>query len=282
MKRILIMACAALIATAGIAQTNASKQALEDSLSVQLGRMQGYGIIASSAAKSDFNKTEFISAFNNVMAMAEKNPSYVEGLSFALEALKQFNQMETKQGMNINKEKFIATFINVLNAGQKPSDAEAQKLSMDLTTTIMGLQQFATTANGEKGKAYIEQQMAKDKGFVKTASGLVYKMHAAGNGENFKAGDVVQLKYKGTHIDGKVFDESTETVEFPIDRLVPGFQEALKLMKPGSKLTAIIPGNLAYGDRGSQGVIEPNETLVFEIETFGVKAPEEKKAEEKK
>ena len=86
------------------------------------------------------------------------------------------------------------------------------------------------------------------------------------------------LKYKGMHIDGSVFDQSYKAVMFPVDetQLIKGFVDMLTNMKPGMKVTCIIPGKLAYGDRGNQN-IAPNETLVFEIETGNLATAADKK-----
>ena len=117
---------------------------------------------------------------------------------------------------------------------------------------------------------------AAEAGYKKTESGIVYKVITEGAGENFTDGQNVLTKYKGMHIDGKVFDESQEPVAFNTKGVIAGFAEILKLMKPGMKVEVIIPSELAYGADGSQNpmtgemTIEPNETLVFEMETVGV------------
>ena len=87
--------------------------------------------------------------------------------------------------------------------------------------------------------------------------------------------------YKGTHVDGNTFDQSKEPIAFAPNQVVPGFREALLMMRPGAKMIAVLPYNLAYGDRGAGGAIKPYETLVFEIETLGLEEtkPEEKGAE---
>ena len=76
--------------------------------------------------------------------------------------------------------------------------------------------------------------------------------------------------YKGTHVDGKTFDESKEPIAFSPNQVVPGFREALLMMRPGAKMIAVLPQNLAYGARGAGQDIKPFETLVFEIETLGI------------
>jgi FKBP-type peptidyl-prolyl cis-trans isomerase FklB len=83
----------------------------------------------------------------------------------------------------------------------------------------------------------------------------------------------VKAHYKGTHLDGKVFDSSYERKEpavFPLDRVIKGWTEALQLMKVGSKWELYIPGDIAYGAKGRMPKIEPNETLVFEVELLGI------------
>ena len=80
--------------------------------------------------------------------------------------------------------------------------------------------------------------------------------------------------YRGTLLDGREFDSSykrNEPTEFPVNRVIKGWTEALQLMKEGSKWMLYIPPHLAYGERGAGGLIGPNETLIFEIELLKVK-----------
>lgn len=124
--------------------------------------------------------------------------------------------------------------------------------------------------NKQEGEKYIAEQMKKDTAFVKTESGLCYKILESGEGNNFVPTDTVDVIYIGKHIDGSEFDSSKgETVNFPLQGVVAGFREVITLMKPGAKAIAIIPGHLGYGDKG-QGPIGPNETLVFELTTVGI------------
>ena len=124
--------------------------------------------------------------------------------------------------------------------------------------------------NKQEGEKYIAEQMKKDTAFIKTESGLCYKILEEGEGDNFKPADTVDVIYAGKHIDGTEFDSSKgETVPFPLQNVVAGFREVITLMKPGAKAIAIIPAHLGYGDKG-QGTIGPNETLVFELTTVGI------------
>ena len=108
------------------------------------------------------------------------------------------------------------------------------------------------------------------KGLKKTKSGLVYKIENPGEGNLFKASDVVKVVYTGKHISGEVFDSSNgNAVDFPLQGVVPGFREMITMMRPGAKAYCIIPGHLAYGPQGNPK-IAPNETLIFELETQGL------------
>jgi FKBP-type peptidyl-prolyl cis-trans isomerase FklB len=108
-------------------------------------------------------------------------------------------------------------------------------------------------------------------------SGLQYKVLVPGKGPQPKPTDTVSAHYKGTLTDGTEFDSSYNTgrpLTMPVMRLIPGWQEALTNMHVGDKWELYIPGNLAYGERGSLPKIGPNATLVFEMELLGIEAPQ--------
>lgn len=141
----------------------------------------------------------------------------------------------------------------------------------------------------EKVKAYEElgskllEENAKRKGVVTTKSGLQYEVLEKGKGPSPKESDIVKVNYEGKLPDGTVFDSSIkrgEPAEFPVNAVIPGWQEALKLMKVGEKVKLTIPSDLAYGASGFQNVIPPNSVLVFDVELLDIKKPEE--AQEKK
>ena len=126
--------------------------------------------------------------------------------------------------------------------------------------------------NREKGLKFLEDNKLKT-GIVSLPSGLQYKVIAAGDGALPKATDTVECHYKGTLIDGTVFDSSYQRgkpATFQVGGVIQGWIEALQMMKVGSKWELYIPSELAYGDRGAGALIKPGSTLVFEVELLGI------------
>ncbi len=114
----------------------------------------------------------------------------------------------------------------------------------------------------------------KKKGIVTTPSGLEYEVLKPGQGSNPQPGDTVTVNYRGTLLDGKEFDSSYkrgQPATFPVDRVIPGWQEALKLMKPGAKWRIFVPPQLAY-DLNSPPPIPPGSMLIFDVDLLGVEA----------
>lgn len=114
----------------------------------------------------------------------------------------------------------------------------------------------------------------KRKGVKTTKSGLQYEVLAKGKGASPKPTDLVTAHYHGTFPDGAVFDSSRggEPVEFPLDRVIPGWTEGVQLMKAGAKYKFYLPPGLAYGAEGIGEDIPPNQALVFEVELVSFRA----------
>ena len=133
---------------------------------------------------------------------------------------------------------------------------------------LIALQGAAFAADDPLAKA------AAEKGAVVTESGLVFLSLKDGTGPNPAVTDVVKVNYRGSFTDGREFDSSykrKEPAEFPVDRVIKGWTEALQLMPEGSKWMLYIPWNLAYGAQGRGGLIGPHETLVFEVELISIR-----------
>jgi FKBP-type peptidyl-prolyl cis-trans isomerase len=136
---------------------------------------------------------------------------------------------------------------------------------------------------GESRKASNKQWLAdnaKKTGVKSTASGLQYKVIAEGKGKSPKAEDQVSVNYKGTLLDGKVFDASEKhggPATFGVGQVIKGWTEALQLMKEGDKWELYIPAELAYGEQGPPG-IGSNQVLIFEVELLKILGNDEKPA----
>ena len=130
--------------------------------------------------------------------------------------------------------------------------------------------------NKEAGDAYLAANKAK-KGVIVTASGLQYEVVKEGTGAAPVAEDTVTVHYKGTTIDGKVFDDSNargEAATFGVTQVIPGWSEVLLLMKEGASYHVVIPPSLAYGEQGVPPMIEPNSVLVFDVDLISIEKAE--------
>jgi len=155
------------------------------------------------------------------------------------------------------------------------SGAKARLTDEELSTALAGLQQKVSEqrakeqqAASEKaaaaGKLYLATN-AKKPGVTTTASGLQYRVITPGTGKTPTASDTVTVNYKGTLVDGTEFDSSYkrgQPASFPVTGVIPGWTEALQLLKVGSKVELAIPPELAYGANGPLA----NQVLLFEVE----------------
>lgn len=185
----------------------------------------------------------------------------------------QFKQ----QGLDIQYDAFIQGIKDVLGGKELAiSEQEMQMIMMAFgkkaEAKMKEKQDAAGSVNTKEGTAFLAEN-AKKPGVKVLPSGLQYKVIKEGTGPKLKATDNFKALYKGSLIDGTVFDSSEkhggEPLDMPVNRVIPGWTEALQLMPIGSKWILYIPGDLAYGPRGGGALIGPNATLVFEIELLG-------------
>ncbi len=131
-------------------------------------------------------------------------------------------------------------------------------------------------AYGEKltaGTKELFEKAAKEKGAIKTKSGLIYVSLKDGTGAAPTGTDKVRVNYRGTLVDGTEFDSSYkrgQPAEFPLNGVIKCWTEGLQMMKPGGKARLYCPADLAYGERGT-GLIPPSAALVFDVELLEVK-----------
>jgi FKBP-type peptidyl-prolyl cis-trans isomerase len=142
-----------------------------------------------------------------------------------------------------------------------------------IRTLIVSTRTRIANANHAAARAFLARN-GKKKGVVTTPSGLEYEVLKAGQGDPPTASDTVTVNYRGSLLDGKVFDSSYkrgQPATFPVNRVIPGWQEALKMMKPGAKWRIFIPPQLGY-DLNSPPPIPPGSLLIFDVDLLGVHA----------
>ncbi len=189
--------------------------------------------------------------------------SYALGLSignnFKASGIKELNLEDFRKGLeDVLKE----------NKPQLSYD-EAKEVINDYFTN---LQEEKSKLNKEAGKEFLRINKEKS-GVVTLPSGLQYQILKEGNGPKPKVTDSVKCHYQGTLIDGREFDSSIKRGQpavFGLNQVISGWTEALQLMPTGSKWKLFLPSHLAYGDRQAGELIEPDSTLIFEVELLEI------------
>lgn len=185
-----------------------------------------------------------------------------------------------RQELEIDAKALAAGFVDSFSGKLALTEAEMKEaldaFRMEMMTKMQARQETDRKKNQQEGEAFLAAN-AKKEGVKVLPSGLQYKVLKSGSGKSPKATDTVKTHYHGTLIDGTVFDSSVERgepVSFPVNQVIPGWTEALQLMKEGDKWQLFIPANLAYGERAPGGKIGPNSTLVFDVELLSIEKGE--------
>ncbi len=193
-----------------------------------------------------------------------KAVSYCVGMSVAGSLMQQ-----NLQGIN---PEVMATAISDVFTG-KPSPFSPEQANQIIQKYLTEAVQQQFKANKEEGEKFLAENFKK-KGVETTLSGLQYEVIKAGKGKTPSATNQVKVHYHGTLIDGTVFDSSVERnspATFGVNQVIPGWTEALQLMKEGAKYRLYIPQELAYGENPHPGgPIQPFMTLIFDVELLEV------------
>ena len=170
----------------------------------------------------------------------------------------------------LNTEDFVQAVNDVIKGNQLAmSHKEAQAL---VTEYFNVLEERANDASIAEGEEFLKIN-GKKAGVVTTESGLQYQVLKTGEGKKPKATDKVRCHYRGSLINGKVFDSSydrNEPADFPLNQVIAGWTEALQLMSEGSMYRLFIPYHLGYGERGAGQMIPPYSTLIFGVDLIKV------------
>jgi len=257
------LAAAALLAGALLLSTGASPVQAQNAGATAAPAQSG------TAKKPAAKKAE--GATGAAGATSEKSQaSYAIGVSVGAELRRSGVVME-----DISSERVAAGLRDALG-GKTEMSQEYQQSIMAMLRKAHEQQAAVRAKEAEPNHAAAAAFLAengKKKDVVTTADGLEYKVLAPGSGEPPKPGDMVTVNYKGTLLNGTEFDSSAKhggPATFPSNGVIKGWQEALALMKPGSKYQLWIPPKLAY-DVESPPTIPPGSMLIFEVELLSIK-----------
>ncbi len=203
-------------------------------------------------------------ADTNELSTEKARVSYSLGVSYG----NGWNQ----QGVEVDYDVFVRGLKDSKAVGHTLMTEEQMRETLNKYRQDLAARQQETQRQlGETNKQKAEEYLAKNKsepGIVITDSGLQYKIVAEGTGSMPSSNALVTVNYKGTLLDGTEFDSSykrNQPWQTPVNRVIPGWTEALQKMKVGSKWQLFVPPALAYGERGRPG-IPPNSLLIFELE----------------
>ena len=220
-------------------------------------------------------------AASGTEASAIGTPAQQASYAMGVDIGRSLKQMKD-QGTDIDLKVFNEA-IQTMYDGKEPKMNEMQaqevmlKFLQEQQTKAQAKRLEDAKTNLEKGDAFLKENASKE-GVKTTASGLQYKVKTEGTGAAPKATDIVTVEYEGRLIDGTVFDSSKQNggqpVTFPVNQVIPGWSEAVQLMKEGGEATFFIPAKLAYGENGAGDKIAPNATLIFDVKLLKVGKPE--------
>ena len=186
----------------------------------------------------------------------------------------------SKNSIEVTPKIFLQGLLDALSGNdslyfsQTASDSLMKAFQQDLMKKQEEKNKLIADENKKAGSAFLAEN-AKKEGVTTLPSGLQYKVIKEGTGDNPKPTDKVTVHYKGTLIDGKVFDSSIDRgqpASFQLNRVIKGWTEGLQLMKPGGKAILYIPSELGYGDRTTP-TIPGGSALIFEVELISIAPP---------
>lgn len=223
-----------------------------------------YQVPGDSASKKD----QFIQGFRDALTSGSAKVAYSNGYLMGFQLIDSWEGFNARiPGDSLDKQKFIDGLIAGLS-GKVDTTLTMDAINNYMQEYFANAQKIVEDQNKKAGADFLAANKSKD-GVVELPSGLQYRIDKLGDGIKPAAEDTVVVHYKGTKLDGTVFDSSYDRGEpatFPLTGVIKGFSEGLQQVPAGSKVTLWIPGELAYGQRGSGDQIGPYELLTFEME----------------
>lgn len=198
---------------------------------------------------------------------------YAIGFSMSQQVMQSFGDRPD----DLDFEMLVQAIQDGLAAREPAMSLDAQRSTLGAwqqaeQQRLAGQQQEAAVRNLAESEAFLNANLSEE-GVQVTESGLQYRVIEEGAGDPPTANDTVSVHYEGRLVNGRVFDSSIQRgqpAEFGVRQVIPGWTEALQLMRPGAKYELFIPPALAYGEQGAPGAIPPNAALIFEVELLAV------------
>ena len=256
-----------------------------DSLSAAYGNYVGSMINADFSRFDDHSKADkeaFVRGMQIVFG-ADDSKNTQMGMQVALQMAGELSQMK-EQGIEVDRvavmNAFKAAFLNdSVDFGRMSASSDNFRMlyqrALNEAQAAKASESEAAEANDnvKAGEEYVAQFKAENADAKTTDNGLTYLIEVQGENPTPAADATVVVNYTGKHINGEVFDstDGRGPATFNLQGVVPGFREGLMLLGKGGKATLVMPGNLAYGANGTpDGSIQPDETLIFDVELFDI------------
>ena len=221
-----------------------------------------------------FIGTVVFCAAGGIVEEAKKGNEKAE-MSYAFGMIVASDLMDT--GLEFNYDSFLRGFREAME--KKETRYSMDEAMNKIQTAFMAAQNQLGDQNLAMGTAFLEEN-GKRPNVITTASGLqfelIYRESSESGGVSPGPSDTVLVNYTGATIDGEVFDStysSGEPLEVPLDRVIPGWSEGLRMMREGDRAKLFVPPDLAYGERGAGSAIGPNAVLVFDVELISILGP---------
>ncbi|MEX2608222.1 MAG: FKBP-type peptidyl-prolyl cis-trans isomerase [Kiritimatiellia bacterium] len=232
----------------------------------------GINIAQQLSQNPDLNREALMKGFQDAIdqKLNQDAITYAEGAGIATQVARR--GMMPEEVMKAIQDQAAGNEPPYTEEELAAANEEAQRFLQNMQQQQQQASQQAAQGNLEAGTEFLKENAGKD-GVMTTLSGLQYQVLEDAEGDKPESTDTVKVHYTGRLLNGEVFDSSVqrgEPVEFPLNRVIPGWTEGLQLMSPGSKYRFWIPSELAYGENAPPA-IGPNQVLDFEVELIEIK-----------
>lgn len=211
---------------------------------------------ADSAAVKDF-----ISGMRHAFEIRHEDQPYFAGVRNAMANFDRFDAM-AEMGFPLTPDSYLTALQGALEGDTFGMDGQAADAYLRGAMDRLYPAPLALTP--ESQQLFLDAQKARE-GVVETPSGLLFEVITEGEGDSPGENDTARVTYTGALSDGTIFDSTDKPIDMPVNRVVKGFSEGLRMMKPGGTYRLFIPASLGYGDKGAGGVIPPGAALDFTV-----------------